>query len=84
MLTLQDCIGICGLSSDQVEAIADHEHLNMIIAAEWAECTLDKPNGRDIVKDVLADEVALCRAVGDYQRSRRYQLGLLEFTRGRA
>lgn len=82
MLTLQDCIGICGLNPDQVEAIADHEHLNMILAAEWAECMLDKPGGRDIVSHVLEDEAAHCRAAGDYQRSRRYQQGLAQFRRG--
>jgi len=27
MITLEDCIGLCGLSRDQVDAIAEHEHL---------------------------------------------------------
>lgn len=81
MLTLQDCIGICGLNPDQVEAIADHEHLNMIIAAEWAECMLDRPDGTMIVRHVLEDEAAQCRAAGDFMRSRRYQVGLSDFNR---
>ena len=79
MLTLQDCIGFVGLTPEQVEAIADHEHLEMILATEWAECILDKPNGCMIVEGVLADEVDHWRCHGDSQRSRRYQAGLDEF-----
>jgi len=81
MLTLQDCIGFSGVTPEQLEAIADHEHLEMVVAAEWAECMLDRPNGCEIVEHVLADQVAHCRAHGRMARTRRYQDGLDDFVR---
>ena len=79
MLTLQDCIGFSGLTPDQLEAVADHEHMDMIIAAEWAEVTLDQPEGEELVERMLAEEVAHCesRHLGD--RVDRYQAGLEQF-----
>jgi len=82
MLTLQDCIGLSGLTSEQVEAIADHEHLDMILAAEWAETVLDRPNGQTIVEHILIEEISFCRDHGCIDRLRRFQHGLEEL-RGR-
>jgi hypothetical protein len=79
MLTLQDCIGFSGLTPDQLEAIADHEHLDMIIAAEWAEVTLDKPEGEELVERMLAEEIDRCASHHKDEALRRYQAGLEEF-----
>ena len=32
MITLEDCIGLCGLTEEEVLAIAEHEHLPEIAA----------------------------------------------------
>jgi len=79
MLTLQDCIGFSGLTPDQLEAIADHEHLDMIIAAEWAESTLERTDGEELVEHMLAEEVDYCQSHHKADRLRRYQSGLAEF-----
>ena len=34
MLTIQDCIALCDLTEDEVEAIAEHEHIPEMLAAE--------------------------------------------------
>jgi hypothetical protein len=33
MITLEDCIALCGLSEQEVQAIAEHEHIPEIAAA---------------------------------------------------
>ena len=33
MITLEDCIGMCGLTEEEVLAIAEHEHLPEVAAA---------------------------------------------------
>ena len=33
MISLQDCIDLCGLTEEQVLAIAEHEHIPEIVAA---------------------------------------------------
>ncbi len=81
MLTLQDCLGFSRLTPEQIEAIAVHQHLEMIVAAEWAESMLDRPGGRSVVERVLAAEVDRCRSRGDLRRWRRYQSGLDDFVR---
>ena len=34
MLSLEDCIALCGLTEDEVLAIAEHEHIPEIAATE--------------------------------------------------
>ena len=33
MITIEDCIAMCGLTQDEVLAIAEHEHIPEIAAA---------------------------------------------------
>jgi hypothetical protein len=35
MISLKDCIGLCGLEEDKVAAISEHEHISEIAAADW-------------------------------------------------
>lgn len=42
MITLEDCIGLCGLTETEVLAIAEHEHLPEIAAAALAQYLLSK------------------------------------------
>jgi hypothetical protein len=37
MITLEDCIGLCGLTEEEVLAIAEHEHLPEIAATALAQ-----------------------------------------------
>ena len=40
MITLEDCIGLCGLTEEEVLAIAEHEHLPEIAATALAQYLL--------------------------------------------
>jgi hypothetical protein len=51
MITLEDCIGLCGLSEAEVDAIAEHEHLPEIAAAALAEYLLSQQQGTAKVRD---------------------------------
>ena len=76
MLTLQDCIGFSGLTQEQVEAVADHEHLDMVIAAEWAENAMERPGGREEVQHMIEEEIAFCESHHRLDKMRRFQHGL--------
>ncbi len=56
MLSLTDCIAFSGLSCGQLDAIARHEHLPLIIAAEWAETTLEREGGCRVVDGILSED----------------------------
>ena len=36
MITLEDCVGLCGLTEEEVLAIAEHEHLPEVAATALA------------------------------------------------
>ena len=37
MITLEDCIGLCGLTEEEVLAVAEHEHLPQVAATAFAQ-----------------------------------------------
>lgn len=45
MLSIQDVIDYCDLDRGEIEAIAEHEHLPMTVAAEMSESLLCTPEG---------------------------------------
>lgn len=57
MLSLEDCIAFSGLTVNQLDAVACHEHLPLIIVAEWAETVLAAADGCTRVAAILAEEV---------------------------
>lgn len=62
MLSLVDCIAFSGLTPDQLEAVACHKHVPVIVAAEWAETALDSADGTHEVEVALAEEARLATA----------------------
>lgn len=57
MLSLVDCIAFSGLTREQLDAVACHEHLPLIVVAEWAETTLDSEGGCARVEAILVEEI---------------------------
>ena len=58
MITLEDCIGLCGLTEEEVLAIAEHEHLPEIIATALAQYLLSQEHGSESVRDIIVDDSA--------------------------
>jgi hypothetical protein len=79
MLTLNDCIGFTGLTEEQLEAIAKHEHLPMILAAEMVEDEVDSRAGCHHIETMIAEEVVFETEHGHPERAERYRHGLEEF-----
>jgi hypothetical protein len=57
MITLEDCIGLCGLTEEEVLAIAEHEHLPEIAATALAEYLLSQEHGSEKVRDMIVDDI---------------------------
>jgi hypothetical protein len=79
MLTLNDCIGFSGLTEEQLEAVAKHEHLPMVLAAELVEDEVDSPEGCLHIESMIADEVVFEIEHGHPEQAERYRHGLAEF-----
>ena len=67
MITLEDCIGLCGLSEEEVLAIAEHEHLPEIAAAALAQYVLSQEHGTEKVRDMIVDDIRQAQRNGDKQ-----------------
>jgi hypothetical protein len=73
MITLEDCIAFCGLTEEEVLAIAEHEHLPEIAATALAEYLLSQDHGSEKVRDMIVDDIRQAQLRGD----RKYVLTLL-------
>jgi hypothetical protein len=68
MLTLEDCIALCDLSEEEVRAIAEHEHIPEIAAAEMASYLMHCPDGEQCIKTMIRDDIANAIASGNRVR----------------
>jgi hypothetical protein len=57
MITLEDCIGLCGLTEEEVLAIAEHEHLPEIAATALGQYLLSLERGTVKVRDMIVDDI---------------------------
>ncbi len=90
MLTLDDCLGLCELTEEEVAAIAEHEHLPMIVAAELGNYIIQLPDGSRRIKRLIIDDIGAAAAKHDQAHVLALKLVLRHFVdrhpecRGRA
>jgi hypothetical protein len=68
MLSLEDCIALCGLTEEEVLAIAEHEHIPEIAATELGNYLVRTPEGELCIKAMICDDIATAVAHGDRMR----------------
>ena len=56
MITLERCVAFCGLSEEEVLAIAEHENMPEIAAAALAEYLLQQDNGAGKICLMIVDD----------------------------
>jgi hypothetical protein len=79
MLTLQDCVAMSGLEEDEVAAIAEHEHLPLIIAAELAQYLSATPAGDPAIERMIREDIADALARNDRAHAAKLWLVLRHF-----
>jgi len=79
MLTLEDCLGLCGLSEDEVLAIAAHEHIPEAAAAEMGSYLCESPGGERCVRAMILEDLANAAAIGNQPRVLALKLLLRNF-----
>jgi hypothetical protein len=57
MITLEDCIAFCGLTEEEVLAIAEHEHIPEIVATALAKYLQSLEHGTERVRDMIVDDI---------------------------
>jgi hypothetical protein len=79
MLTIEDCIELCGLTADEIEAIATHEHLPDMQAIELAEYLVHCDDGLPRIRRIIIDDIDDARRRNDEQALKRYEAVLKHF-----
>jgi hypothetical protein len=79
MLTLDDCLALCELTEGEIAAIAEHEHLPMIIAAELGNYLIQGPDGALRIKRIILDDMLAAHRIGDTTRALTLKLVLRKF-----
>lgn len=67
MLSIQDLIDYCDLDKGEIEAIAEHEHIPMAIAAEMGETLLCTPDGVCRLHSMIIENMQHALECGHYE-----------------
>ena len=73
MLTYEDCLSQCALTEEEVEAIAEHEHVPTIIAIGLGEKLLHSEQGVRTIHRMIMEDLQRCRSERDAGRRRHLQ-----------
>lgn len=57
MISIEDCIAMCGLDDNEIAAISEHEHIPEIAAAALAGYLLNRPDGGVIIRQMIIDDI---------------------------
>jgi len=80
LITLEDCIGLCGLSRDQIDAIAEHEHMPEAAAAALAAWLMDKKQaGHHEIRDMIRDDIRAAVEAGNHAHAAELLAALRHF-----
>jgi len=69
MITLQDCIALCGLTEAEVLALAEHEHIPEIAAAAYAEYLLKQRRGSEKIHEMIVEDIRAALHRGDREHA---------------
>jgi DNA repair protein RadC len=67
MISLEDCVGLCGLTEQEVLAIAEHEHVPEMAATALAQYLLKQEHGIDQIRDMIIHDIRQAQQRQDTQ-----------------
>jgi hypothetical protein len=79
MLTLKDCIALSDLTREEIDAIAEHEHLPEVIAAELGCYLVHCADGRQAIRAIIRDDIEAARSRRDFRHAAELKLVLRHF-----
>jgi len=79
MLTYEDCLGLCGLEEDEVDALGEFEHVPDIVALELANHLIETPEGERYLARAIVAELDAARGNHDTERLQRLETALKHF-----
>jgi hypothetical protein len=79
MISIKDCIAMCGLSEKEVIPIAEHEHVPEMAAAAMGRYLLKKPDGAEQIRDMIREDIHEALNRGDKDHASELLMVLRHF-----
>ena len=79
MLTYDDCLGMCDLTEEEIDAIASHEHLPRMLAVELGNYLIHCSDGEPRIKQIIIDDIEQAVRQGHHTRAVHLKLVLKHF-----
>jgi len=65
MIRLADCVGMCGLTEEEVLAVAEHEHLPGVAATALSQYLLSREHGSEAIRDMIIEDIRQAQRSGN-------------------
>jgi hypothetical protein len=79
MVTFEDCLALCELTEDEIDAIAEHEHLSETVALEMGSYLIRGPDGEFRIHQIIVDDINAAQRRGDHVHAARLKQTLRRF-----
>ena len=79
MLSYQDCVELSDLTEEEIEAIAEHEHLPEMAALELGSYLVHSPEGVPMIKRIILEDIEEERRRGHDDKALKLKLVLKHF-----
>lgn len=79
MLTFEDCIALSDLTQEEIEAIAEHDHIPEMLALEFGHYLIELPDGERRVRRLILDDIEIAQRSCHFTHSAKLKLVLKHF-----
>lgn len=79
MLTCEDCLELSDLTEEEIEAIAQHEHLPEMAALELGSYLVHTPEGVPMIKRIILEDIEDANRRGHAEKVLQLKLVLKHF-----
>ena len=71
MLSLDDIMGLCECTEEEIDAIAMHEHVPEAIASEMAAYLIHSSDGVTRIRKIIIDDIETARNKGHDEQAKK-------------
>ncbi len=79
MISIEDIIGMTGLTREEIDAISEHEHIPEVAAAALGDYLMHQDKGPDEILTMIRDDIRAALRRGDKDHAKELMMALRHF-----
>jgi len=79
MITFEDCLELCDLTQEQINAIAEHEHMDRMPALAAGDHLVHTRGGETKIRQMIIDDIRHAQRHGDHNHEVQLRQALVQF-----